>query len=73
MRKIVEVQFNIAAMTQRLYKSATICMALKRDTCIFVSRLHDKHSFKSCDTCILVVSKVTLYNKINSLASTDIE
>ncbi len=35
--------------------------------------LYDNHSFKSCDTCILVVSEVSLYNKINSLASTDID
>ncbi len=39
-------------------------MALKRDTCIFPFRLHDNHSFKSCGTCILVVSKVSLCNKI---------
>ncbi len=46
-------------MTKRLHKSATICIALKHDTFIFTNRrLHDNHSFKTRDTCLLVESKV---------------
>ncbi len=33
-------------------------MALKHDTCIFLHRLHDNHSFQTRDACLLVVSKV---------------
>ncbi len=34
-------------------------MALKHDTCFFTHRrLHDNHSFKNRDMCLLVVSKV---------------
>ncbi len=36
----------------------TICTALKHDTCILSHRLHDRHSFKTRDTCLLAVSKV---------------
>ncbi len=46
-------------MTKWLQVSATICIALKHDTCIFTHRrFHDNHSFKTRDTCLLVVRKV---------------
>ncbi len=48
----------MAHMTKWLHKSATICVALKHDTCIFSHRLRDNRSFKTRDTCLLVVSKV---------------
>ncbi len=67
----VEVQFLMmqcdAAVTKRVTDSVTpttICMALKRDTCIFPHRLHGNHSFKSCDTCLFVVSKVSLFVRV---------
>ncbi len=46
-------------------KVQQFCMALKHDTCIFPHRLHDNHSFKSCDTCPLVVGKVSLFWNLN--------
>ncbi len=33
-------------------------MALKHDTCIFPHKLHDNHSFKTRETCLLAVSNV---------------
>ncbi len=46
-------------MTKRLHKSVTISMNLKQHVkCILPHRLHDDHSFKTRDMCLLVVSKV---------------
>ncbi len=46
-------------------------MAVKHDTCMFPHRLRDSHSFKSCDTCLLAVSKkyITLTSVPFPLAS----
>ncbi len=42
--RTVQVQFDDAPMTWRLHKNASICMALKRDTCIFPRRMDYKRS-----------------------------